>query len=99
MAASRYFSLFSLLILAGVALSQQQNDKCTKPGDGVCYFRPLLQVYKFVSPDYSAMFVLTGGVTLVLAIAIIFISVGLLTMDPGKDSIIYRMTTTRMKKD
>ena len=45
------------------------------------------------------MFTLVAGIVIILAVAIVFIAVGLLTMDPGKDSIIYRMTTTRMKKD
>uniref|UniRef100_A0A1I7WPM1 DUF4258 domain-containing protein n=1 Tax=Heterorhabditis bacteriophora TaxID=37862 RepID=A0A1I7WPM1_HETBA len=31
--------------------------------------------------------------------AVLYTVVGMMTMDPGKDSIIYRMTTTRMKKE
>jgi renin receptor len=42
---------------------------------------------------------IVAGVSIILVIGVIFIIVGLLTADPGKDSIIYRMTTTRMKKD
>lgn len=34
-----------------------------------------------------------------MSIAVLFIAVGIWNMDPGKDSIIYRMTTTRMKKE
>lgn len=41
----------------------------------------------------------SSGLVIILALAILYIAVGLWNMDPGKDSIIYRMTTTRMKKD
>ncbi|KAL1429715.1 hypothetical protein MTO96_015824 [Rhipicephalus appendiculatus] len=44
-------------------------------------------------------FVLIGFVLLLLALALFGISVGLWFMDPGRDSIIYRMTTQRMKRD
>ncbi|KAE9550251.1 hypothetical protein FO519_006529 [Halicephalobus sp. NKZ332] len=97
MAALRFLPLLSLLVFANVVLSLDPN--CKTAERGACFFRPYLNVYKFSSPDYPAMFFLTGGIVLVLVIAVTFIAVGLLTMDPGKDSIIYRMTTTRMKKD
>jgi len=58
-----------------------------------------LNVYKFSNADYPAAFAIVAGVSIVLALAVLFIAVGLWNMDPGKDSIIYRMTTTRMKKD
>ncbi|KAK8765755.1 hypothetical protein V5799_031638 [Amblyomma americanum] len=44
-------------------------------------------------------FVLIGFVVLLLALSLFGISVGLWFMDPGRDSIIYRMTTQRMKRD
>ncbi|KAH6940141.1 hypothetical protein HPB50_025370 [Hyalomma asiaticum] len=44
-------------------------------------------------------FVLIGFVLLLMALALLGISVGLWFMDPGRDSIIYRMTTQRMKRD
>uniref|UniRef100_A0A0N5AL07 Renin receptor-like C-terminal transmembrane spanning segment domain-containing protein n=1 Tax=Syphacia muris TaxID=451379 RepID=A0A0N5AL07_9BILA len=58
-----------------------------------------LNVYLFTSVDYPAMFAIIAGTCSILAIAVLFIAVGIWNMDPGKDSIIYRMTTTRMKKD
>jgi renin receptor len=96
--ASEIMSHLKLLVLfaavLGMVSSQAAPD--TKTLDGL---RNSFKVYNFVSADYPAMFTLVAGIVIVLAAAIIFISVGLLTMDPGKDSIIYRMTTTRMKKD
>ncbi|CAI5456219.1 unnamed protein product [Caenorhabditis angaria] len=52
-----------------------------------------------VSSDYPAIFAIFLGLVVILTLALIYIVVGMLSMDPGKDSIIYRMTTTRMKKD
>ncbi|CAB3400802.1 unnamed protein product [Caenorhabditis bovis] len=52
-----------------------------------------------VAPDYPAIFAIFVGLVVVLVLALIYIVVGMMSMDPGKDSIIYRMTTTRMKKD
>ncbi|KAK0400091.1 hypothetical protein QR680_003352 [Steinernema hermaphroditum] len=56
-------------------------------------------VYQWPSTDYPATFAIFGGLTIILTLALLFIVAGMLSMDPGKDSIIYRMTTTRMKKD
>uniref|UniRef100_A0A914DN01 NADH dehydrogenase subunit 6 n=1 Tax=Acrobeloides nanus TaxID=290746 RepID=A0A914DN01_9BILA len=64
-----------------------------------CVARLGFQVYSFTYPDYPAYFAIFAGVIIVLTLGLVFIIVGLLTMDPGKDSIIYRMTTVRMKKD
>lgn len=55
--------------------------------------------FQFVSSDYPAIFAIFAGVSIILSLAVLFVAVGLWNMDPGKDSIIYRMTTTRMKKD
>uniref|UniRef100_A0A0M3IWC6 Col_cuticle_N domain-containing protein n=1 Tax=Ascaris lumbricoides TaxID=6252 RepID=A0A0M3IWC6_ASCLU len=54
---------------------------------------------QFTSSDYPAIFAIFAGIIIILSIAVLFIAVGIWNMDPGKDSIIYRMTTTRMKKD
>lgn len=61
--------------------------------------RKNLNVYMFTSTDYPAIFAIIAGISTIMAIAVLFIAVGLWNIDPGKDSIIYRMTTTRMKKD
>ncbi|MFH4975651.1 hypothetical protein AB6A40_002360 [Gnathostoma spinigerum] len=61
--------------------------------------RRALHVYSFTAPDYPAMFAIVAGLVIILSIAILFIAVAIWNVDPGRDSIIYRMTTTRMKKD
>lgn len=56
----------------------------------------LAEVY---SDDYPAIFniILWFGVAFVFSLLAITIFIA--NMDPGRDSIIYRMTSTRMKKD
>uniref|UniRef100_A0A158P7W7 Renin receptor n=1 Tax=Angiostrongylus cantonensis TaxID=6313 RepID=A0A158P7W7_ANGCA len=61
-------------------------------------WRELLNVYVFVGTDYPAIFAIFAGLTVTLALAVVYTVVGMMSMDPSKDSIIYRMTTTRMKK-
>ncbi|KAK6738168.1 hypothetical protein RB195_020338 [Necator americanus] len=61
-------------------------------------WREQLNVYVFTSTDYPAIFAIFAGLTIVLALAVLYTVVGMMSMDPSKDSIIYRMTTTRMKK-
>lgn len=45
------------------------------------------------------MFNLLFWTTLLLAIAIFGISYGMFNIDPGLDTVIYRMTSQRIKKD
>lgn len=49
--------------------------------------------------DYPVIFniILWFGVVMVFSLLAISYAIG--NMDPGRDSIIYRMTSTRMKKD
>ncbi|KAK0427822.1 hypothetical protein QR680_010441 [Steinernema hermaphroditum] len=56
-------------------------------------------VYYFSGTDYPAIFSIFAGLVIILSVAVLFIVAGMMSMNPGKDSIIYRMTTTRMKKD
>lgn len=49
--------------------------------------------------DYPVIFNIIVILSLILIIAIIATSVSMAFMDPGRDSIIYRMTNPRMKKD
>lgn len=51
------------------------------------------------SPDYPVIFNIILWFSIVLIFALIAICVAIADMDPGRDSIIYRMTSTRMKKD
>lgn len=54
---------------------------------------------KDYSSDYPAIFNIILWLSIVLALSILAISLAMWNMDPGRDSIIYRMTTMRMKKD
>ncbi|XP_076454294.1 renin receptor-like [Babylonia areolata] len=49
--------------------------------------------------DFPAMFNIILWLTVVLAIAVFVIAYGMWNIDPGRDSIIYRMTSQRLKKD
>ncbi|KAI6191772.1 hypothetical protein M3Y97_00264300 [Aphelenchoides bicaudatus] len=89
----RVLSLLAVFVAVALAADEKAPD-----GAFLNDIRSL-ELFQFTSPDYPAAFAIVAGVTIILAIAITFIVVGLLTADPGKDSIIYRMTTTRMKKD
>ncbi|XP_072378410.1 ATPase H(+)-transporting accessory protein 2 [Diabrotica undecimpunctata] len=53
----------------------------------------------YYSKDYPVIFnlILWFGVVMLFSLIAICMAIG--TMDPGRDSIIYRMTSTRMKKD
>lgn len=75
------------------------GDSDMDEGKRIMGLRSKLNVYKFTSSDYPAIFAIFAGLIIILVLAVLFIAVGIWNMDPGKDSIIYRMTTTRMKKD
>lgn len=49
--------------------------------------------------DYAAIFNILLWFGVVFVFTLIAIVYALMDMDPGRDSIIYRMTSTRMKKD
>ncbi|WKX95746.1 hypothetical protein Q1695_012304 [Nippostrongylus brasiliensis] len=61
-------------------------------------WRESLNIERFVSDDYPAIFAIFAGLIIALVLAVLYTVVGMMTMDPSKDSIIYRMTTTRMKR-
>jgi renin receptor len=54
---------------------------------------------KAVDPNYAAIFNIILWTVIVLAVVIFSVSVAIWNMDPGRDSIIYRMTSQRIKKD
>lgn len=56
-------------------------------------------IYNFYNGVYPAAFNIIFFISLTLGLSILFIGLGMWFMDPGKDSIIYRMTMTRAKKD
>merc|ERR1719233_2077565 len=49
--------------------------------------------------DYPVIFHIILWITVFMALLVIFATHGMMTMDPGNDSIIYRKTTTRLKRD
>ncbi|KAI6232320.1 Renin receptor-like protein [Aphelenchoides besseyi] len=84
----------SLLIVLLSVVSAADDDE-----NIVMKTRKQLGVYSFVSPDYPAAFAIVAGISIILAIGVVFIVVGLLTTKPPTDSIIYRMTNTRAKRE
>jgi renin receptor len=54
---------------------------------------------KRYSSDYPVMFNIIFWFSVIMVFTLIAIAIFIATMDPGRDSIIYRMTSTRMKKD
>ncbi|XP_022919579.2 ATPase H(+)-transporting accessory protein 2 [Onthophagus taurus] len=58
-----------------------------------------LNLAKTYSDDYPVIFNIILWFCVVFFFALLAISMYIADMDPGRDSIIYRMTSTRMKKD
>lgn len=58
-----------------------------------------LNVATFYNDQYPAIFNLFFWITLAIAVAIYGISYSMWNMDPGLDTVIYRMTSQRIKKD
>jgi len=58
-----------------------------------------LNLGTFYSGDYPVIFNIILFLAIVLIIFVVAVSAAMATMDPGRDSIIYRMTNPRMKKD
>ena len=52
-----------------------------------------------VDPNYAVIVNIILWMSLLIVISVLAISIGIWNMDPGRDSIIYRMTSQRMKKD
>jgi len=58
-----------------------------------------LNLAKTYSQDYPVIFNIILWFGVVLAFSLLAISYAIASMDPGRDSIIYRMTSNRIKKD
>ncbi|XP_037562056.1 renin receptor-like [Dermacentor silvarum] len=86
-------------------LAAEDEKEAAQSGEGAGAAAPAAKdgnSWNLATPwDHEAhvAFVMIGFVLLLLALALFGISVGLWFMDPGRDSIIYRMTTQRMKRD
>ena len=52
-----------------------------------------------VDPNYAVIVNIILWMSLLIGVSVLAISIGIWNMDPGRDSIIYRMTSQRMKKD
>ena len=59
---------------------------------------PLNLAYEY-DPDFHVTFAIIAFTTILFALIVFGVSLGMWFMDPGRDSIIYRMTSQRMKKD
>lgn len=60
---------------------------------------PDMNLSKDYDEDYSSIFNIILWFMIVLAIVLFAVCYGMWNIDPGRDSIIYRMTTTRLKKE
>lgn len=58
-----------------------------------------LNIAEYYSEEYPAIFNIILWFMVAFALALLAICYVIGDMDPGRDSIIYRMTSTRMKKD
>ncbi|XP_069684703.1 ATPase H(+)-transporting accessory protein 2 [Periplaneta americana] len=61
--------------------------------------QPDLNLAPEYSPDYPVIFNIILWFGIAFVFSLLAISLFIADMDPGRDSIIYRMTSTRMKKD
>lgn len=59
----------------------------------------MLNVASDYNEDYPAVFNIILWTMVILALTVYGISWGMWNMDPGKDSIIYRMTAQRQRRD
>lgn len=49
------------------------------------------------NPNFHVPFALVGFTTVVIVVSVFLIALGMWNLNPGKDSIIYRMTSQRKK--
>lgn len=62
-------------------------------------FQSLYNLAEYYNQDYPVIFNIILWFMVVFGFALLAICYAIGSMDPGRDSIIYRMTSTRMKKD
>lgn len=79
----------------GRSILQNQNEKADEPiSDKTKY-----NLASYYNKDYPVIFNIILWFGIMMLFSLIAISLAIGNMDPGRDSIIYRMTSTRMKKD
>jgi renin receptor len=81
---------------AKIRTARQAGDSPTTPKSNAAK-KPTS--YNFYDQNYPVIFNIILWSMLTLGVAILFIGTSMWFMDPGRDSIIYRMTMTRAKKD
>ncbi|KAG8230129.1 hypothetical protein J437_LFUL010621 [Ladona fulva] len=89
-------------VIMGVITSDASHTRQTrslKADDGVKLTKESINVSPEYSIYYPAMFNIFLWFMIAFLFALIAISLAIATMDPGRDSIIYRMTSSSMKKD
>lgn len=79
---------------APLVRSKRQAEKQPKQTEQTDY-----NIAKKYDSTYPVIFNIILWFSVVLVFSLLAISIAIATMDPGRDSIIYRMTSTRMKKD
>jgi hypothetical protein len=87
------------LLVYVLATSQKHVVKRQAPTPSGSVTNLLLNQAVFYSDQYPAIFNLLFWTTLLIALAVFAISYGMFNMDPGLDTVIYRMTSQRIKKD
>ncbi|XP_013117089.1 ATPase H(+)-transporting accessory protein 2 [Stomoxys calcitrans] len=82
------------LVLAIVNKSDKSRAKRDTPDPATDY-----NLAEYYNEDYPVIFNIILWFMVVFGFALLAICYAIGSMDPGRDSIIYRMTSTRMKKD
>ncbi|VDO97426.1 unnamed protein product [Soboliphyme baturini] len=89
--------IVQVLITSGIHVRKPRASKNDRPASASN--TTVYTTYQFYSPDYPVMFNIILWLTISLSVTVLMISVVMWSIDPGRDSIIYRMTMTRAKKD
>ncbi|KAF2362471.1 Renin receptor-like [Trinorchestia longiramus] len=99
---SRARSLYADQVLVVSAVTDKSSDTLSRASRSVLAADDNIadvNLAKEYSEDYPVIFNIILFLSLVLIIALLGVSAAMAYMDPGRDSIIYRMTNPRMKKD
>lgn len=86
-------------LLAFLLVSPQQQTRAKRQAKANDDEKRIVNPAEFYRDQYPAIFNILFWLTLILAIVIYAIAYNMWYMDPGLDSVIYRMTSQRIKKD
>jgi len=87
------------LLIYVLATSQKHVVKRQAQTPKILVTNSILNAAIFYSDQYPAIFNLLFWTSLLIALAVFAIVYGMFNMDPGLDTVIYRMTSQRIKKD